>query len=52
MAYRFRSLVHYHHGGKHSSIQVDVLLEEIKVLYLDLKAARKSVSSTLGRASA
>jgi hypothetical protein len=24
--------VHYHHGGKHGSIQVDIVLKELKVL--------------------
>ena len=39
---QFRGLVHYHHGGKHGSIQADVVLEkELRVLHLDLKAAEK-----------
>jgi hypothetical protein len=31
----FRGLVHYHHGRKHSSIQTDIVLEELRVLHLD-----------------
>jgi hypothetical protein len=31
----------YHHGRKHGSVQADVVLEEPKVLHLDLKAARR-----------
>jgi hypothetical protein len=31
----FRGLVHYHHGGKHVSVQADMVLEkELRVLYL------------------
>ena len=41
LAYRFRGLVHYHHGGKHGSVQVDLLLEEPRVLHLDLQAVRR-----------
>ena len=34
---RFRGLVHYHHGGKHSSMQAHMVLEkELRVLHLDL----------------
>jgi hypothetical protein len=32
--------VHYHHGGKHGSIQADMVLEGLTFLYLDLKAGR------------
>ena len=40
LAYRFRSLVHYCHGGKHGSTRADVVLEkEMRVLYLDREAA-------------
>jgi hypothetical protein len=38
----FRGLVHYHHGGKHGRVQADVVLEEPRVLRLDLKAAMRS----------
>jgi hypothetical protein len=36
---QFRSLVHYHHDGKHSSRQADVVLEELRVLHFDLQVA-------------
>jgi hypothetical protein len=40
LAYRFRGSVHYHHGGKHGSIQADVVLEkELRALHLDPQAA-------------
>jgi hypothetical protein len=38
LAYRFRGLVHYHHGRKHGSLQTDMALEELRVLHLVLKA--------------
>lgn len=41
---QFSSLVHYHHGGKHGSVQADMVLEEPRVLCLDLKAARRGLS--------
>jgi hypothetical protein len=41
LAYSVRGLVHYHHGGKHGSVQADMMLEELRVLLLDLKAARR-----------
>ena len=47
LAYSFRGLVHYHHGRKHGSMQADMVLEkELRVLHLDLKAARNCI--TLG----
>jgi hypothetical protein len=48
LAYSFRGSVHYHHGRKHGTMQADLVLEALKgpiVLYLDLKAARRRVSS-------
>ena len=27
---QFSSLVHYHHGGKHGSVQADMVLEELR----------------------
>jgi hypothetical protein len=40
LAYSLRGSVHYHHSGKNSSVQADILLEkELRVLHLDLKAA-------------
>jgi hypothetical protein len=38
LAYRFRGSVR-HHGGKHGSVQADVVLEELRVLRLGLQAA-------------
>jgi hypothetical protein len=39
LAYRFRDFIHYQHGGKHGGMQVDMALEEQRVLHLDLQAA-------------
>ena len=39
LAYRFRGSVYHHHGGKHDSKQAGVVLEELRVLHLDAKAA-------------
>ena len=36
VAYNLRSLVHYHHGEKHGSVQAGMALEELKVLHLCL----------------
>ena len=48
LAYSFRGLVHYHHGGKHGSIEADMVLEkELRVLHLDLKAARRRLDLIL-----
>lgn len=50
VAFSFRGLVHYCHGGKHGDIQVDTVPEkELRVLDLDLKAVRRRLSSALGR---
>jgi hypothetical protein len=38
MAYRFKGLVRYNHGQKHGSIQAGMMLEELRVLQLVLKA--------------
>ena len=41
---QFRGLVDYFHGGKHGSIQTDVMLEkELIVLHLDWQAAKEKV---------
>ena len=40
LAYSFRGLVHYHHGGKHGSVQADMVL--------DLKEARRVDSTPSG----
>ena len=39
LTYSFRGLVHYHHDGKHDTVQPDLVLEEPKVL--NLKAAKR-----------
>ena len=40
LAHRFRGLVHYHHGGKHGSLQADMVLKkDPEVLHLDRQAA-------------
>ena len=46
LAYSFRGSVHYHHGGRHGSVQADMVLEELRVLHLDLQAPGDCV--TLG----
>ena len=33
--------MHYHHGGKHGTVQAHLVLEEPRVLHLDPKAARR-----------
>jgi len=39
-SYGLRGSVHYHHGGKHGSVQADVVLEkELRALHLDPQAA-------------
>jgi hypothetical protein len=48
LAYSFRGLVHYHHGEKYGSVQADIGLEkELRVLHLDLNAAKRRLSSVL-----
>ena len=44
LAYSFRCSVHYHHGGKHGSVQAGMALEEQRVLYLVLKANRRRLT--------
>jgi hypothetical protein len=44
LAYSFRGSVHYHHGRKHGNLQADMVLEELRALYIDLNAARKRLS--------
>jgi hypothetical protein len=39
------SEVHYHHGGKHDSLQADMVLEDPGVLHLHPKAARTNLFS-------
>ena len=45
---QFRALVHYHYGGKHGTMQTDMVLE--KELYTSWSAGSKETFSTLGRA--
>jgi hypothetical protein len=52
LTYSFTGLVDYHHGKKHDSLQTDIFPEELRVLLLSLKKARKSLSSAQGRAGA
>jgi hypothetical protein len=36
VAYRFSGSIHYHHGGKHGSMQADLVPEEeLRVLHLE-----------------
>jgi len=43
LAFAFRGLAHYCHGRKHDSPQADRILEkELRLLYLDLKAAGRA----------
>jgi hypothetical protein len=44
LAYRFRDSVHYHHGRKYGSIQASMVLEDLRVLHLDLTAARRKLA--------
>jgi hypothetical protein len=41
LPYSFTGLVHYYHGRKHGSMQEDLELEELRVLFLDSKGARR-----------
>ena len=44
---KFRGSAHYQHGRKHSSMQADTVLEkELRVLYVDLQAAKETVCRT------
>ena len=43
LAYSSRGLVHYHDGTKHRSIKANMVLEEPKVLHLDVKAAKRTL---------
>jgi hypothetical protein len=45
MAYRFRVSVYYHHGRRHSSVQVGMALEEVRVLYIFPKETRSRLFS-------
>ena len=41
LTYRFRDLVHYHHGEKHGRLQAGMVQEELRVLHPDWKAAER-----------
>jgi hypothetical protein len=45
LVYCFRDSVHCHHGGKDVIMRTDLMLEEPRVLYLDLKAAKRRLFS-------
>jgi hypothetical protein len=45
LAYRLRHLVQYHQDRKHGSIQAGLVLEELRVLHLVLKANRWTLAS-------
>jgi len=42
---QFRGSVHYRHNRKHGGIQAGMVLEELRVLHLDLKAKRRRLTS-------
>ena len=47
LAYRFRGLVHSHHGRKHGDTQADIVLEkEPRVLHLSPQIAEKVERTT------
>jgi hypothetical protein len=43
LAYSFKGSVHYYHGGKHGSMQRDRVLEELRVLHLDLHVSKGTI---------
>jgi hypothetical protein len=49
LGYSFRASVHHFDGGKQISIQADMILEELRVLHLDPKVARRKLWVTLAR---
>jgi hypothetical protein len=42
---QFQRVSHYHPSRKHGSVLADLVLEELRVLHLDLKAARRLSSA-------
>jgi hypothetical protein len=44
LAYSFRGSVNYHNGRIYGRLQADMVLEELRSLHFDLKAARKRLS--------
>jgi hypothetical protein len=49
LAFSFRDSIHYHRVRKQGSMQADMVLEEPRLLHFDPKAARRGLSSALGR---
>ena len=45
LASSFKDLVYYHHGGEYGRVQADMVLEEPRVLHLDLKEVKWRLSS-------
>jgi hypothetical protein len=46
LAYSFRDLVYYHHGGKHGGRQADMVLEEEqRILYHNLAGSREKTET-------
>jgi hypothetical protein len=50
LAFSSRGSVHYYPDGKHGSLQADMMLEEPRVLPLDLKGVVRRLDPTLGGA--
>ena len=48
LAYSFWGSFHYH-DRKHGYVQADMILEELRVLHLDPKTARRGLSSEAAR---
>jgi hypothetical protein len=44
LPYRFRDSIHYHYDGKHGRILTGMVLEDLRVLLLVLKAARRRLA--------
>jgi hypothetical protein len=44
-AYRLIISVHYHQSRKHGSVQTGMMQEELRVLHLYLKAAKKRLTA-------
>lgn len=49
LVYSLGSSVHYHNGGKHDTTQVDLVLEQPRVVHLDGKTAKRRQSSKAAR---
>lgn len=49
VVYRFRSIFHYQHGGKHGGTQKDLGSEEVRVLHLDPQEAGREKWGERGR---